>query len=294
MKTKFNEKLIVGFAWLSGLTLLFVFITITGFLFLRGYESLNLKLIFGDTTPLMALFFKKRVFDGLFPAIIGTITLVLLAVGIAIPPGTAAGIYMAEYCRGQTKYLLGLFFDILTGIPSIVIGLFGLSVTIFLHHHFFQQLYPSLLISALSLAFPVLPYLIRSTQGALEDIPLDIRLSAPAMGASHLQNIFMVLLPRSLSGIGSGIMLAIGRCTEDTAVIMLTGVVATAGIPHSLLGSYEALPFYIYYISSQYSSRQELQNGFGAAIILLAICALLFGFALITRQHLSRRFFYHL
>jgi len=201
---------------------------------------------------------------------------------------------MAEYCRGRKKHLLGLFFDILAGIPSIVIGLFGLSVTIFLHRHFFQQLYPSLLISALSLAFLVLPYLIRSTQGALEDVPIDIRLSAPAMGASRLQNIFMVLLPRSLKGISSGILLAIGRCAEDTAVIMLTGVVATAGIPHSLLGNYEALPFTIYYISSQYADQQELQNGFGAAIILLVICALLFGFALIIRQHLSRKFFHRL
>ncbi len=294
MKTRFNEKLITGFAWLSGLTVLAIFFTVTGFLFLHGYKSLSLNLIFGDTPPMMALFFKQRVFDGLFPAIIGTMTLVLLAVGIAIPLGTAAGIYMAEYCRGRKKHLLGLFFDILAGIPSIVIGLFGLSVTIFLHRYFFQQLYPSLLISALSLAFLVLPYLIRSTQGALEDVPLDIRLSAPAMGASRLQNIFMVLLPRSLTGISSGILLAIGRCAEDTAVIMLTGVVATAGIPHSLLGNYEALPFYIYYISSQYANQQELQSGFGAAIILLVICTLLFGFALIIKQHLSRRFFYHL
>jgi len=294
MKTPFNEKIITGFAWLSGLTILTVFSTITGFLFLRGYESLNMQLVFGDTAPLQALIGKQRVFDGLFPAIIGTLTLVLLAVGIAIPLGTAAGIYMAEYCRGRKKHLLGLFFDILAGIPSIVIGLFGLSVTIFLHRYFFQQLYPSLLISTLSLAFLVLPYLIRSTQGAMEDIPLDIRLSAPAMGANKSQNIFMVLLPRSLPGIGSGIMLAIGRCAEDTAVTMLTGVVATAGVPRSLLGNYEALPFYIYYISSQYADRQELQRGFGAAIILLFICALLFAAALAVRRHLSRRFFYHL
>ena len=294
MKSSWNEKAIVVFAWLSGLGLLAIFATVIGFLIIHGGRSLQLSLVFGDTPPLAALFFRQQVFDGMFPAIVGTVALVLLAMGIAIPPGIAAGIYMAEYCRGKTRRLLGLSFDILAGIPSIVIGLFGLSVTIFLHRHFFRQLYPSLLISALSLAFLVLPYLIRTTQGALEDIPMDVRLSAPAMGASRLQNIFMVLLPRSLKGISSGILLATGRCAEDTAVIMLTGVVATAGVPRSLLGNYEALPFYIYYISSQYADRQELQRGFGAAIILLFICALLFAAALAVRRHLSRRFFYHL
>ncbi len=72
-------------------------------------------------------------------------------------------------------------------------------------------------------------------------------------GASRLQNIILVLLPNSIADIFSGIILASGRCAEDTAVIMLTGVVATAGIPHTIFGQYEALPFYMYYISSQYT-----------------------------------------
>ncbi|MCG8333665.1 MAG: phosphate ABC transporter permease, partial [Proteobacteria bacterium] len=91
-------------------------------------------------------------------------------------------------------------------------------------------------------------------------------------------------LPRSMNGIVSGIVLSIGRCAEDTAVIMLTGVVATAGIPKSLFGSYEALPFYIYYISSQYSDQQELQKGFGAALILLALCGMLLALALLIKK----------
>jgi phosphate transport system permease protein len=122
----------------------------------------------------------------------------------------------------------------------------------------------------------VLPYIIRTTQGALESIPLDIRLTALALGATKLQNIFLVMIPKSLSGIMSGIILAIGRCAEDTAVIMLTGAVASAGLPRSLFSQYEALPFYIYYISSQYADPEELMQGYGASIILLLLCAGLF------------------
>jgi phosphate transport system permease protein len=96
------------------------------------------------------------------------------------------------------------------------------------------------------------------------------------LGATKLQNIFLVMIPKSLSGIMSGIILAIGRCAEDTAVIMLTGAVASAGLPRSLFSQYEALPFYIYYISSQYADPEELMQGYGASIILLLLCACLF------------------
>jgi len=82
-----------------------------------------------------------------------------------------------------------------------------------------------------------------------------------------------------MSGIISGIVLAIGRCAEDTAVIMLTGAVATAGIPKSVFSSFEALPFYIYYMASEYSGPSQLMKGYGAALILLIICAGLFAFS---------------
>ena len=146
----------------------------------------------------------------------------------------------------------------------------------------------------MSLAFLVLPYVIRSTQVSLENLPATIRKTAPALGATRLQNIVHVLVPRALAGIVSGIMLAIGRCAEDTAVIMLTGVVATAGVPRSPLSSYEALPFYIYYISSQYTDQAELSRGYGACLILMATCALLFMLAYSIQRSLTYRSLYRL
>jgi phosphate transport system permease protein len=131
----------------------------------------------------------------------------------------------------------------------------------------------------LSLSFLVLPYIIRTTQISLESLPLQVRVTAPCLGATKLENIFYVLLPSSMSGIISGIVLAIGRCAEDTAVIMLTGAVATAGIPKSVFSSFEALPFYIYYMASEYSGPSQLMKGYGAALILLIICAGLFAFS---------------
>jgi len=277
---------------MSGIVLLGTMACIIGYLFLKGLDTIKLSLIFGETAPLEALLFKKQVFDGLFPAMIGTFSLVVLSVGWAIPVGLATGIYLAEYARHSVKKVFNLFFDILAGIPSIVIGLFGFSLAVFLHKHFSERIYPCLLISSLSLAFLVLPYLIRTTQVALESLPAATRLTALALGATRLQNIFYVLIPKSLSGIISGVILAIGRCAEDTAVIMLTGVVATAGVPKSILSHYEALPFYIYYISSQYSNTQELLSGYGACIILLTICVFLFFLAFVIKRRLTYQALY--
>ncbi len=274
-----RDKLLVLFSLVSALLLAVSLAVIIGFLVVKGYTSLNLKLIFGSTPPLEALLLNRQVFGGLFPAMIGTIYLILLSVGIALPMGIAAGIFLAEYTSGSLKQVFGFMVDILAGIPSIVVGLFGFSITIFLHHVYNNRIFPCLLISALSLAFLVLPYIIKTTQDAMESLPLQLRLTALSLGASQFENIIFVLLPSALSDIVSGVILAVGRCAEDTAVIMLTGVVATAGIPKSVFSNFEALPFYIYYTACEYSDSSQLMKGYGAALILMLICAGLFAMA---------------
>lgn len=286
------EKSITYFSWLATLLLLASLVTLLAYVLQKGGSSLRLHLIFGDTVPLDAILLKRQVFDGLFPAIVGTLLLIIGSMCIAIPVGVAGGIYMAEYCSNSLKPLFNLAFDILAGTPSIVVGLAGLMLTIVLHRYFPGNITPCLLISCCSLALLVLPYLIRTTQTALESTAPLIRQTGPALGASRLQNITLVLLPNSISDIGSGIILASGRCAEDTAVIMLTGVVATAGIPHSILGQYEALPFYIYYISSQYAGPEELASGYGAAIILMLLCIGLLTFALWMQRKISASLLY--
>lgn len=289
MRRRVAETFLFAWSWCSSLLLVAGVLTIIGYLFYKGLPVLNRQLIFGHTDILDALLFRKPVFDGLLPAIAGTLLLVVTAVGLALPVGVATGVYLAEYGHGRTKRLLTLLFEILAGIPSIVVGLFGFSLAIFLHNHLSRSIYPSLLIAAFSLAFLVLPYLIRSTQTALESLPRNIRVIAPALGATRLQNVIFVLIPGSLNGIVSGVILSIGRCAEDTAVIMLTGAVAMTGVPKSLLSNFEALPFFIYYISSQYMDQQELLKGYGAAILLLVLCTLLFALSLIIKTVMGRR-----
>lgn len=282
-----TEQSIVVVSWLAVGLLCSAVAAFLGFLFIKGGSTLSLGLIFGETAPMDAILLRRQVFEGLFPAIIGTLLLISGAMLIAIPVGVAAGIYMAEYCRGTLKSVFSFLFDVLAGVPSIVVGLAGLSLTIFLHQYFADEIVTCLLISCLSLALLVLPYLIRTTQTALESIDPLIRRTAPSLGASRLQNIVRVLLPNSIADIVGGIILATGRCAEDTAVIMLTGAVASAGLPRSLFGQYEALPFYIYYISSQHTSPDELARGFGAAILLLLLCSALLLVALWIQRHLT-------
>jgi phosphate transport system permease protein len=292
MIRKIAEKAVVVLSWAMALILSAAILFFVGYLLRKGLPILGVNLVFGQAEPLQALLGRVRVFDGIFAAIVGTLYLVILSTVLAVPAGVCSGIYLAEYAGPKTKKFFGFFFDILAGIPSIVIGLFGFSIAIFLHKQFSDRLGPCLLISAMSLALLVLPYIIRSTQVSLENLPVHIRKTAPALGATKLQNIAYVLIPRALSGIVSGIILSIGRCAEDTAVIMLTGVVATAGVPASALSQYEALPFYIYYISSQYVDQAELSRGYGACVVLLGTCAILFMLAYYAKRSLTYRTLY--
>ena len=193
------EKTVVALSWAMTLVLCAAVLFFVGYLLRKGLPSLGTNLIFGQADPLQALLGHARVFDGIFAAIVGTLYLVISATALAVPVGVCSGIYLAEYAGPATNKLFGLFFDILAGIPSIVIGLFGFSIAIFLHKQFSGRLGLCLLISAISLALLVLPYIIRSTQVSLENLPAHIRKTAPALGATRLQNIVYVLTPRALS-----------------------------------------------------------------------------------------------
>ncbi|MFH0995122.1 MAG: ABC transporter permease subunit, partial [Pseudomonadota bacterium] len=193
-----------------------------------------------------------------------------------IPVGIASGIYLAEYASRRQQAFLGLMVDLLSGTPSIVMGLFGFAMILLLRRTVASKAQTSLLLAAFCIALLILPYLIRTTQAAIEGIPEHLHLLGPGIGLSKWQNIRHVLLPIASRGIFSGIILAIGRASEDTAVILLTGVVAQAGIPRNLWDKFEALPFRIYYLAAEHRNASELEQGFGTALVLLCITGLLF------------------
>jgi phosphate transport system permease protein len=113
-----THYLIMGWAWVSAVVLVGAVGTIIAFLLIKGLPALDLQLIFGSSDPLSAVLLQKQVFDGLLPAIAGTLVLVVTAVAIALPVGLGAGIYLAEYSHGNVKRLLSLLFDILTAPKS--------------------------------------------------------------------------------------------------------------------------------------------------------------------------------
>lgn len=291
MKRGLLEKVFYISICLAGLIIPLAGAGIIVFLAAKGLESLNPKLIFGNTPVVDALLLKKRVFNGLFPAISGSFLLVLISVSISLPVGMGSGIYFSEYASDRIKKTAGIIVDILASVPSIVIGLTGFTAAIMLHRHISKSISPCLAISTVSLAVLTLPYIIRSTQLALESVPLNLRMTGLSIGASKFENLRHVVLPNSAAGIMSGIVLSISRCAEDTAVIMLTGAVASAGIPSSLLSPFEAIPFYIFYTSSEYTTPEELATAYGAAIILMMVCLSLFTFSYFMKKSINRNFY---
>lgn len=284
-----SDRLLAGWAWLSGGGVLLAVMLLLGFLVDRGIASIDLALFFGDTPWLEAALGKRPVFGGIWSALAGTFSLVVLSSLVAIPIGIASGIYLVEYASNRWRSLLGFMVDLLSGTPSIVMGLFGFTIILALRKTFLPGARTGLLLAAVCIALLILPYIIRTTESALDGIPENFRLLGPSLGLTRWQNMKKVLLPLASRGILSGAILAIGRAAEDTAVILLTGVVAHAGIPWSLVDKFEALPFRIYYLAAEHRNQQELDQGFATALVLLFLTGLLFLSAVLLQRGVERR-----
>ncbi len=259
---------------------------VIGFIFYRGVPALSLSLFFGDTPVIDAVFGLSPVWGGIWPACVGSVSVVSGALGLALLPGIATGIWLATSQDSRFRRWLTLGVDILAGLPSVLMGLFGFTLLLFLRGTLLPAANASLLLSALCLAMLILPYLAAATRTALLALPQQLTVTALSLGMTPWQTLRRVLLPQAARGIAGGILLATGRAAEDTAVIMLTGAVASAGLPAGLFERYEALPFTIFYYSAQYQSENELQMAFGAALTLLCITATLF--ALVERSRFIR------
>lgn len=262
---------------------------LVGYLAIRGGQALDMAFFFGSTPWIEAVIGTQRVFDGIWPALAGTLALVLLASVMAIPIGIAGGIYLSEYATKRWRLYFGAAVDMLTGIPSIVMGLFGFALILFLRRTFFAEANTSLFLASFCIALLVLPYLIRATQNSLQGLPQRVRLIGPSLGLTRGQELAHILIPSASRGILSGVILAIGRAAEDTAVIMLTGVVANVGLPQGISAKFEALPFKIFVIASEYRDISELNQGYGCALVLLLVTGTLFLCASWLQRNLEKR-----
>jgi phosphate transport system permease protein len=277
------------FSWLSVLVTLGALGVFLGFLGVKGGATLNLRLFFGDASPWQVLLGMQPAGEGIWPACLGTIYLVLLSSLLAIPLGIGSGIYLAQYAPPLPKKFLSLAVELLAGIPSILMGLFGFVLILFLRRTLLPQANTGLILSAGCLALLVLPYLILTTQSALEGLPPSLPVAGLSLGFTPWQNLVHILLPAASRGILSGVILAVGRAAEDTAVILLTGVVANAGAPQSLTDKFTALPFHIYYLAAEHRTAGELAQAFGAGLVLLLLTASLYAVAYGLHANIAKK-----
>jgi len=179
--------------------------------------------------------------------------------------------------------------DLLASVPSILMGLLGFGAILLLRRSLLPSANLCLLLSAVCLAILVLPYLVVATATALEGLPAPLRLLGPVLGLGRWATLRRVLLPAASRGILAGVVLAVGRAAEDTAVILLTGVVANAGFPRGPTDRFEALPFRVFLGAAEHRTPGDLDEAFTAALVLLLLTGALLATAGLLRRGLARR-----
>ena len=206
---------------------------------------------------------------GIFPAIVGTLLLMLGSAVVSFPIGIMSGIYMNEYAsRGWVVKFIRMMTNNLSGVPSIVFGLFGMAL--FVKYLGFGD---SILAGSLTLGLLSLPLVIRTTEEALRDIPSGIREGSLALGATKLQTIWKVVLPMGMPRIITGLILSLGRVSGETAPILFTcAAYFFPQLPSSIFDQCMALPYHLYVISTSGTDIDAQQPiAYGTALVLIVI-----------------------
>ena len=200
----------------------------------------------------------------LFPALVNTVAMTLLSLIIAVPLGIFSAIFLVEYAKRGNRFIgvIRLTTETLSGIPSIVYGLFGML--------FFVTTLKwglSLLAGAFTMAIMILPLVMRTTEEALKSVPDSYREGSFGLGAGKLRTIFRIVLPSAVPGILAGVILAIGRIVGETAALMYTsGTVAQ--IPKNVLGSGRTLALHMYVLANE---GLHTDKAYATAVILLIL-----------------------
>lgn len=250
-----------GSALLALLVMLATLLTFLALFFLLVY--LLIKGVPHLSADLFALHYTSDNVS-LFPALINTIWMTLLALLIAVPMGIFAAIFLVEYAGKGNRFVdvIRLTTETLQGIPSIVYGLFGM---LFFVTKLKWGL--SLLSGAFTLAIMILPLIMRTTEESLKSVPESYREGSFGLGAGKLRTIFRIVLPAAVPGILAGVILAIGRVVGETAALMYTaGTVAQ--IPDSVMGSGRTLALHMYVLSNE---GLHTDKAYATAVVLLIL-----------------------
>ncbi|MCM8795819.1 MAG: phosphate ABC transporter permease PstA [Candidatus Omnitrophica bacterium] len=222
---------------------------------------------------------------GIFPAIIGTLYLVLGAIIFALPLGLMSAIYLSEYARDNfLTRIIKLAIVNLAGVPSVVYGLFGLALFVV-----FFKFGASILSGSLTLGIMILPIIITASREALETVPYHFREVSYSLGASKWQTIRYLILPNALAGILTGTILGLGRAAGETAPILFTvAAFYLPQLPKSIFDQVMALPYHLYVISTQVPNVTEKMR-YGTALVLLILVLFMNLVAIIIRYKFRKK-----
>ncbi|ABP67204.1 phosphate ABC transporter, inner membrane subunit PstA [Caldicellulosiruptor saccharolyticus DSM 8903] len=200
---------------------------------------------------------------GIFPVIVGTIYITVLAVVIAAPIGVLAAIYLTEYAKkGKVLSLIRFGTETLAGIPSIIYGLFGFAF--FVIALGFRW---SILSGALTLSIMILPTIVRTSEEAIKTVPMSFREGSLALGATKWQTIAKVVIPPAMPGILTGVILGVGRAIGETAAVLLTAG-SSLNLPTSIFSPARTMAVHLYILSSEGLSKV---NSYATATLLIII-----------------------
>ncbi|MBX2860731.1 MAG: phosphate ABC transporter permease PstA [Vampirovibrio sp.] len=225
---------------------------------------------------------------GILPAIVGTISLVTLAIGVALPLGVASAVYLNEYAKqGRFTDMLRLAIVTLAGVPSIVFGLFGLALFVLV-----LGFGASILAGGLTLACMILPTIIVASEESLKTIPKSFREGSLALGATRWQTIFKNVLPYAMPGILTGTVLSIGRAAGETAPILLTvAAFFLPVLPGSVFDQVMALPYHLYVLATQHPEAAAVRPmQYGTALLLLLIVLGMSLLAIVFRNYFRGKY----
>jgi len=222
---------------------------------------------------------------GIFPAIIGTIVLIIGTMLFSLPLGILSAIYLVEYAKDNLfTRLIKLSVVNLSGIPSIVYGLFGFTLFVV-----FLKFGTSILAGSLTLAIMSLPVIITATKEALESVPFTYREISLSLGATKWQTIRYCVLPYSIPGILTGTVLSLSRAAGETAPILFTvAAFYLPRLPHSVFDQVMALPYHLYVISTQVPNMPA-KLSFGTGLVLIGLVFLMNLVSIILRAHYRKK-----
>ncbi|MGE5279878.1 MAG: phosphate ABC transporter permease PstA [Deltaproteobacteria bacterium] len=274
-----KEKIAFSLLFLVTLVVLTPVVIVLWIIFRNGLPALNWQFLTQMPTDGMRA-------GGIFPAIVGTFYLVVGATLFSLPLGILAAIYLSEYARENAlTRLINLAIVNLSGVPSVVYGLFGFSLFVL-----FLKFGVSILAGSLTLAIMNLPVIITATRESLRTVPDYFREVSLSLGASRWQTVRYGVLPFALPGILTGTVLSIARAAGETAPILFTvAAFYIPHLPHSIFDQAMALPYHLYIIATQIPNI-PVSTRYGTALVLILLVLLLNMSAIVIRAKFRKMY----